>query len=119
MSNTLTTGQVEVGQSANGEIDRYGNHDWFAVTFEAGKSYRIDVASLESDATVDHPYVRGVFGAGGNFFDGSYNVSASRAKCRPRCASSTGCPRRCRMRPAIRGGHLDSDASRDGSRSTR
>ena len=37
-----TTGTVEVGGSATGEIEHPDDHDWFAVELEAGKTYQID-----------------------------------------------------------------------------
>ena len=38
-STTQTTGAVEVGGSATGEIQRGYDRDWFAVTLVAGKTY--------------------------------------------------------------------------------
>ncbi|MYG28649.1 MAG: hypothetical protein F4213_21980, partial [Boseongicola sp. SB0677_bin_26] len=40
-ADTSTTGRVAVGGSATGGIQYSGDHDWFAVTLEAGKSYGI------------------------------------------------------------------------------
>ena len=40
---TDTTGAVAVDGSATGEIDHGGDRDWFAVTLEAGKTYRFDL----------------------------------------------------------------------------
>ncbi len=38
-----TTGSLKVGGSATGEIETAGDRDWFAVTFKAGRIYRIDI----------------------------------------------------------------------------
>ena len=51
---TQTTGAVAVGGSATGEIETAGDHDWFAVTLEAGKTY-----------------LRGIHDANGNFLSGT------------------------------------------------
>ena len=40
---TDTTGAVAVGGSTTGEIETYGDQDWFAVTLEAGKVYQFDL----------------------------------------------------------------------------
>ena len=65
-STTQTTGAVEVGGSATGEIEIVGDRDWFAVTLEAGKTYWIDVEGSESGAgTLYFPYLRGVHDADG------------------------------------------------------
>ena len=42
-ADTTTTGTVTVGSTASGEIDFFGDSDWYAVTLEAGKSYRFDL----------------------------------------------------------------------------
>ena len=42
-SDTQTTGTVTVGGSTTGDIETGGDQDWFAVTLEAGKTYRIDL----------------------------------------------------------------------------
>ena len=40
---TGTSGTVEVGGSATGEIEFRGDRDWFEVTLQAGKVYRFDL----------------------------------------------------------------------------
>ena len=40
---TSTTGRVEVGASATGNIDRLFDQDWFRLDLEAGKTYQIDM----------------------------------------------------------------------------
>ena len=71
---TGTTGTVAVGGSATGEIDYARDRDWFAVTLEAGKNYRIELkGSPTGDGTLYDPYLRGVHDAAGNFLAGTTN----------------------------------------------
>ena len=71
---TGTTGTVAVGGSATGEIDYVNDRDWFAVTLETGKTYRIDLkGSTTGDGTLRSPYLRGVHDAVGNLFAGTTN----------------------------------------------
>ena len=37
---------MTVGGSATGEIDYWGDRDWFAVELEAGTTYRIDLEGV-------------------------------------------------------------------------
>ena len=65
-STTQTTGAVEVGGSATGEIEFEGDRDWFAVTLEAGRIYRIDLEGSDSGGgTLRDPYLRGVYDSDG------------------------------------------------------
>ena len=69
---TGTTGTVAVGGSITGEIERAADRDWFAVTFEAGKSYRIDLEGSPTDSgTLSDPFVRGVYDTDGNLLPGT------------------------------------------------
>ena len=69
---TGTSGAVEVGGSATGEIEIFSDRDWFAVDLEKGTTYLIDLRGSETgDGTVDDPYLRGVYGADGNFIPGT------------------------------------------------
>ena len=69
---TGTTGTVEVGGSATGEIATGDDEDWFAVTLDAGKTYRIDLkGSPTGDGTLRDPYLRGVHDADGNLLAGT------------------------------------------------
>ena len=43
-----TTGVVSVGGSVTGTLDVDGDVDWFRVTLEAGKTYRIKVRGADS-----------------------------------------------------------------------
>ena len=57
---TETSGTVDVGGTATGEIENSGDRDWFAVTLEAGKTYRIDLeGSQTGDGTLYDPYLGG------------------------------------------------------------
>ena len=71
-ANTSTDGRVAVGGSATGEIEDANDRDWFAVTLEAGKTYRIDLKGLPTgDGTLLNPYLRGVHDAAGNLLAGT------------------------------------------------
>ena len=71
---TGTSGAVAVGGSATGEIEVGGDRDWFAVTFDAGGTYRIALEGLQTGAgTLSDPYLRGVHDADGNYLSGTTN----------------------------------------------
>ena len=64
---TATTGTVAVGESVAGDIQFAGDHDWFAVELEAGKTYRIDLeGSPTGEGTLSDPYLRGIHDANGD-----------------------------------------------------
>ena len=69
-----TTGLVAVGGSATGNIGTGDDRDWFAVEFEAGRTYVIDLEGSETGAgTLRDPYLRGVYDANGVFITGTRN----------------------------------------------
>ena len=69
---TDTAGEVEVGGSAAGEIENANDHDWFAVTLEQGKTYRIDLQSpTTGDGILTNPYLRGIHDAAGSLIAGT------------------------------------------------
>ncbi len=71
---TDTTGSVAVGGSATGEIEFRTDRDWFAVTLEAGKSYRFDLKGKGTgDGTLVDPYLRGIHDAEGSLIEGTAN----------------------------------------------
>ncbi len=71
---TGTTGTVAVGGSATGDIETAGDRDWFAVTLEAGRTYRIDLDGLRTGAgTLGDPYLYGVHDADGVLLAGTTN----------------------------------------------
>ena len=62
-----TTGTVEVGGSATGELQYAGDRDWFAVELEAGKTFQIDVAgAISGGGTLPSGRLYGVYDADGN-----------------------------------------------------
>ena len=71
---TATTGRVEVGASATGNIDRSLDQDWFRLDLEAGKTYQID---LEGDTggggTLGDPYLRNIRDSSGTEISGTEN----------------------------------------------
>ena len=61
-----TTGTVAVEGSAMGNIDFPGDQDWFAVTLEAGATYRFDLKGIATGGgTLFDPYLRGIYDANG------------------------------------------------------
>ena len=73
-ADTSTTGTVAVGGSVTGDIETSRDRDWFAVTLEAGQTYRIDLEGSRTAAgTLGNPYLRGVHDAEGNLIAGTTN----------------------------------------------
>ena len=69
---TGTTGTVAVGGTATGEIEYNGDHDWFAVTLAAGRTYRFDLEGTETNGgTMYNPYLRGIHDSSGNLIPGT------------------------------------------------
>ncbi len=69
---TGTSGTVAIGGSTTGDIETAGDRDWFAVTLEAGKTYRIDLEGSRTRAgTLADPYLYGVHDAEGNLISGT------------------------------------------------
>ena len=69
-SNIRTTARVTVGASVTGSVDYDGDRDWFAVTLEAGKTYRFDLEGARTHrGTLPDPYLRGIYDAHGNLID--------------------------------------------------
>ena len=67
-----TTGRVAVDGSARSEIEVSGDRDWFAVTLEANRTYRIDLeGALTGAGTLRDPYLRGVHDADGALIAGT------------------------------------------------
>ena len=77
---TLTNGAVEVGGSATGEIDHDGDVDWFAVTLEAGKTYRIDLKGEWSHAGSLSDSYLGLRDAEGNAVAGMTDNDSGRGR---------------------------------------
>ena len=71
---TGTIGTVTVGGSARGEIEAAGDRDWFEVTLEADRVYRIDLEGRSTRAgTLFDPYLRGIHDAEGDRLAGTTN----------------------------------------------
>ena len=73
-ANTGTTGSISPGFPTTGEIEQSRDRDWFAVTLEAGSTYRIDLeGSPTGRGTLLDPYLRGVYDSNGNRLSGTTN----------------------------------------------
>ena len=71
---TSTTGAVTVGGEVSGKIERGEDRDWFAVTLEADKTYRIDLRdSWTGNGTLWNPYLRGIHDSTGVLVAGTTN----------------------------------------------
>ena len=71
---TATTGTIEVGGSATGEIGAARDRDWFAVELEEGRTYRIDLrGSPTGDGTLRDPRLYGIRDADGALISGTGN----------------------------------------------
>ncbi len=53
------------GSAATGDIETVGDHDWFAVELDAGKSYRVDMTGV----TLQDTFLSGVYDADGDLID--------------------------------------------------
>ncbi len=63
---TDTEGTVVVGGTATGEIEVTGDQDWFAVTLEAGTTYRVVIdESAGDDGTLYEPTLVGIYDSNG------------------------------------------------------
>ena len=71
---TKTTGTVAVDNSTTGDIEFPGDRDWFAVSLDANKTYRIDLeGSPTGEGTLNNPYLRGVHDKDGVLIAGTTN----------------------------------------------
>ena len=67
-----TAGTVTVGGSATGEIEVSHDIDWFAVTLDAGTTYRIDLKGQDTGSgTLYVTYLKGMYDANGNLIPGT------------------------------------------------
>ena len=74
---TATTGRVEVGASATGNIDRIFDQDWFRVDLEAGKTYQIDMKGEGGGGgTLDDPRLFDIRDSDGTAISGTANDDA-------------------------------------------
>ena len=66
-----TSGTVEVGGTATGNIEYADDRDWFAVELEAGKTYQIDTSgTITGGGTLRWGRLDGVYDADGNVIHG-------------------------------------------------
>ena len=65
-ADTTTTGEVEVGGSVTGNVDRDADVDWFAVELKKGKRYQFDVEGADTGrGNLADPFLWGLYDAGG------------------------------------------------------
>jgi len=73
-ADNTTTGVVSVGGSVSAAIDFSEDQDWFAVTLEAGRTYRIDLQGQDSGSgTLVDTYLRGLFTSNGVYIPDTVN----------------------------------------------
>ena len=73
-ADTGTAGRFSVGSTATGRIETPQDFDWFAVTLEAGKTYRVDLDGAKSDnGEWFRPYLHGIHDAQGALLPGTTN----------------------------------------------
>ena len=70
---TATSGRVEVGASATGNIDRLFDQDWFRVDLEADKTYQIDMKGEGSSGTLSDPRLYNIRDSDGDEIDDTGN----------------------------------------------
>ena len=69
LSTTATTGRVEVGASATGNISTATDVDWFKVVLEADKTYQIDMKGVDGGGgTLVDPWLDNIRDSSGNEF---------------------------------------------------
>ena len=71
-ADTMTTGAVTVGGTAEGNIEAAGDQDWFKVNLVAGTSYLIDLkGNRTNDGTLTDPRLAGIHDASGDLIPGT------------------------------------------------
>ena len=71
---TSTSGRVTVDEAATGDIDTWGDRDWFAIDLVADHEYQIDLrGSPTRDGTLSDPRLYGIHDADGNLIAGTKN----------------------------------------------
>ena len=71
-ADTMTTGAVTVGGTAEGNIEAAGDRDWFGVNLVAGTSYLIDLkGNRTNDGTLADPRLAGIHDASGDLVSGT------------------------------------------------
>ena len=80
-TNTQTTGTITVGGSATGNIESAGDVDWFAVTLQAGRTYRFALEGTATDAgTLYDPYLQGIHDSDGNLIAGTADKNSGEGR---------------------------------------
>ena len=73
-ADNTTSGRVEVGASATGNIGIANDYDWFRVDLEAGKTYQIDLKGIGGGGgTLENPYLLNIRDSSGTEIDGTEN----------------------------------------------
>ena len=73
-ADTGTSGTVAVGSSTIGEIETSGDRDWYAVTLDAGTTYRIDLTGSDTGrGMLSDPYLSGIHDSNGDRVAGTGN----------------------------------------------
>ena len=69
-----TTGSINIGGSARGEIEVAGDRDWFATSLQSGRTYQIDLeGSPTSAGSLADTYFRGIYDSSGSLISGTSN----------------------------------------------
>ena len=69
---TTTTGEVDVGGSVTGNVDRDTDVDWFRVELEADTRYQFDVEGTDTGrGNLADPFLWGLYDAGGQAISGA------------------------------------------------
>jgi len=74
-ADTSTTCSVTVDGSASGELELFGDLDWYEVDFVSGTEYRIDLKGTRNDSslTLPDPYFYGIYDNDGTAISGTTN----------------------------------------------
>ena len=73
-ADTTTTGTIDVGGTATGEIQFAGDIDWFGVTLQANRTYYIDLMGIHlGKGTLDWPGLFGIHDSAGTLIGGTAN----------------------------------------------
>ena len=71
---TTTTGEVDVGGSVTGNVERNSDRDWFAVDLGAGKRYQFDLEGADTGrGTLEDPRLRNIYDASGSSIPNTEN----------------------------------------------
>ena len=73
-ADSTTTGEVQVGGSASGEIETLEDQDWFAVELVSGQTYRFDLQGEDTGhGTLQNPCLRGIYDSDGDLIADTYS----------------------------------------------